>query len=59
VRLGYRDEKVEMSMEEDSAVRPGCEVYIQPIEQLLRGRTSEYEQGTLFTMREGVKVVLK
>jgi len=52
VRLSYRDEKGEMSIEENSAVRPGNEVYTQPVGQLLRGRTSEYEQGTLFAMRE-------
>jgi hypothetical protein len=31
----------------NSAVRPRCEVYTWPIGQLLRGRTSEYGQGTL------------
>jgi len=30
-----------------SAVRPGREVYTRPVGQLLRGRTSEYGQGTL------------
>jgi hypothetical protein len=31
----------------NSAVRPGREVYTRPVGQLLRGRTSEYGQGTL------------
>jgi hypothetical protein len=31
----------------NSAVRPGHEVYTRPVGQLLRGRTSEYVQGTL------------
>jgi hypothetical protein len=53
VRLSYRDEKGEMSKEENSVVRPGHKVYTQPVGQLLRGRTSEYEQGTLFATREG------
>jgi hypothetical protein len=53
VRLSYRDEKAEMSIEENSAVRPRREVYTQSIGQLLRWKTSEYEQGTLFAMREG------
>jgi hypothetical protein len=37
----------------NSAVRPGHEVYTQPVGQLLRGRTLEYGQGTLFIMRKG------
>jgi len=53
VRLSYRDEKAEMSMGENSAVRPRRKVYTQPIGQLLRGRTLEYGQGTLFIMRKG------
>jgi hypothetical protein len=56
VRLSYRDEKGETSIEENSAVRPRREVYTQPVGQLLRGRTLEYEQGTLFAMREGVHI---
>jgi hypothetical protein len=51
--LSYRDEKAVLSMEENSAVRPRREIYTQLVGQLLRGRTSEYEQGTLFAMREG------
>jgi hypothetical protein len=53
VRLSYRDEKAEMSIGENSAVRPRHKVYTRPIGQLLRGRTSEYEQGTLFITRKG------
>jgi len=31
----------------NSAVRPGREVYTRPVGLLLRGRTSEFGQGTL------------
>jgi hypothetical protein len=40
-------------MGENSAVRPGREVYTQLIGQLLRGRILEYGQRTLLIMRKG------